>query len=92
MSLLVTATRQVSRPSPSPAAQFNALAADGFLVIIADSFEDFPVPPPMSAMGINPCIPGNVQNNGDTDGLSSITASTLSYETYETTYFRDRRY
>jgi gliding motility-associated-like protein len=55
-------------------------------VIIADSFEGFPVPPPMSSMGINPCIPGNVQNNGDNDGLSSITAS-LSYETYETTYF-----
>lgn len=67
---------------------FNMMAAGGFVLFVAESFKNFPFPPPTTEMGINPCVPGNVTANGDNDGLSFMTA-TLSYETLTPLYFAE---
>ncbi|MCB0706023.1 MAG: gliding motility-associated C-terminal domain-containing protein [Saprospiraceae bacterium] len=69
-----------------PAATFNNWALFGFFAIVADSNIDFPVPPPVPDPGINPCNPGAVNNNGDPDGISTISC-TLSYGTVIPTFF-----
>ncbi len=70
-----------------PAAEFNTWAQSGFIPIVALSNTSFPVPSP-PGIGINPCIPGNVYQNGAPDLHSTIQA-TFEYEVLTPTYFTD---
>jgi gliding motility-associated-like protein len=68
-----------------PAATFNTWAADG-LVNIQILPNDITVPPGVLGDGINPCDPMAVVSDGDTDGITFITA-TLSYSNLQIGYF-----
>ena len=78
---LLTATFSI------PAATFNTWAQSGFIPIVAISNTDFPVPSP-PGIGINPCIPGNVNQNGAPDLHSTIQAR-FDYEVLTPVYYAD---
>lgn len=59
---------------------FNELAQDGNIILELRTFRDFMSPPDGPESGINPCEPGSVQQDGDTDSISYLRA-TLSYPT-----------
>jgi gliding motility-associated-like protein len=72
-------------PITIPAATFNSWATDG-TVNIQIVPNDITVPPGVLGDGINPCDPMAVNGNGDTDGITFITAS-LRYDMLETRYY-----
>lgn len=72
-------------PITIPAATFNSWAADG-VVNIEIVPNDITVPPGVLGDGINPCDPMAVNTDGDTDGITFITAS-LSYDVLQTSYY-----
>lgn len=61
-----------------PATLFNDWASAGDIEITARSFMGYPIPPAGPGWGINPCDPGQVSNDGDSDG--SFIYATFSYE------------
>ncbi|MEZ4986338.1 MAG: HYR domain-containing protein [Saprospiraceae bacterium] len=68
-----------------PAATFNTWAADGTVAITIEP-NDITVPPGVPGDGINPCDPMAISMDGDTDGVSYLSA-TLSYDNLLTRYF-----
>ncbi len=71
-----------------PAAQFNSWVALGYIPILALSNTDFDPNNSPPGIGINPCIPGNVYQNGAPDLHSTIQA-TFEYETFTPTYYTE---
>ncbi|MEM1214384.1 MAG: gliding motility-associated C-terminal domain-containing protein [Bacteroidota bacterium] len=68
-----------------PAATFNTWASDGN-VDIAIVPNDITVPPGVLGDGINPCNPSMVTMDGDTDGISFVTA-TIRYGVLDIRYY-----
>jgi gliding motility-associated-like protein len=68
-----------------PATLFNTWAAAGPVTFEAESYIFFSIPPGGPGSGINPCEPGNVNQSGDDDGVSFMTA-TLSFQDLFLTY------
>ncbi len=67
---------------------YNSWAADGRIQITAFSNSAIPIPPGGPGDGINPCDPSIVNNNGDSDGVSTMFA-TLSFDNVQFTYFSE---
>lgn len=70
-----------------PRETINAWAADG-QVDIEVRVNDIPVPPGVPGDGVNPCDPGAVTANGDTDGVSYLYAG-LSYDNLLPSYYAE---
>lgn len=68
-----------------PVALFNSWAADGQVNFRAVP-NDITVPPGLPGDGINPCVPGMVSANGDSDG-SSFISLTLRYNSLSPTFY-----
>ncbi|GJM31677.1 MAG: hypothetical protein DHS20C18_06780 [Saprospiraceae bacterium] len=66
-------------------ALFNTWAADGVLEITAEP-NNIPIPPGGPGDGINPCDPGQVTTDGDTDGVSYL-FGTLNYSSLTPTFY-----
>jgi gliding motility-associated-like protein len=71
-----------------PASSFNEQVVDGMLSLIAESNLDFTGLPGSADLGINPCNPAAVMQNGDVDGLSTFRMF-LEYTSYQPTYFAE---
>ncbi len=67
-----------------PATIFNDWTGAGDIIVEAISFMSFPIPPAGPTWGINPCDPGQVTSDGDTDG--SYIMATFSYESVTPTF------
>lgn len=65
----------------------NSWAADG-MISLQIEVNDIPVPPGVPGDGINPCNPDAVDNDGDTDGESFLSA-TLRYDNLLPSYFAE---
>ncbi|MCB0642776.1 MAG: HYR domain-containing protein, partial [Phaeodactylibacter sp.] len=65
-----------------PAAYFNSIVSNSTVTFTAESNSTFTIPVSPDD-GINPCNPGNVGQNGDTDGQSLISMTLeVTYEEY----------
>lgn len=69
-----------------PAAAFNEQVTDGMLTLSAESNLDFTGLPVNADLGINPCNPAAVMQDGDVDGLSTFRMF-LEYTSYQPIYF-----
>ncbi len=67
-----------------PATTFNDWATAGNINITAVSYMSYPIPPAGPGWGINPCTPGAVTADGDTDG--SFIFATFSYQSVAPTF------
>ncbi|RMF31121.1 MAG: HYR domain-containing protein, partial [Bacteroidetes bacterium] len=71
-----------------PSEDFNNWASSGTVAFQARSFMSFPLPPSGPGLGINPCDPGAVTQDGQTDSISYMRA-TLQYQVVEPTYWAE---